>query len=375
VGTTTPAKIFTVTGDQTGGIARIHRINSATNGYLGTYDILGESTGDMVNGFGVSQTFSLKDNASVINIMANITGYWDGADTSGGIRLTPYLLGAISSSRSLFLNSLGNMSLGTSSPLHKLDVNGRISGTPMIECVRPYFSSANATADRLLTTTTGGVCGDQMQFDVNTTGGGILADADNSASGTPPMMRMSASIAAPAANNLAAIKSYLLGSATSSNAKGIATEFLWRLPQITTASSGPNYSVGFSTVALGSLTTNVAYSNPTDGCLLQASTTPNIKLYCFKAGVPSVADTGIATSTMPTNGTKFLLVLDGSGANVYVNGGEVSRATISSANLPVRNLRFSASVGVNAVQAPIGVTIGQAVMDLNNLKIWAGDMP
>lgn len=374
VGTTTPEKIFTVTGDQTGGIARIHRTNSATNGALGTYDILGESTGDMVDGFGVAQTFSVKDNASAINTMANIAGYWDGADTSGGIRLSSYLLGATSFARSLVLNALGNVGIGTSTPIHKLDVKGRINGQPMIQCPRPYFSAANATADRILTTTTGGVCGDQMQLDVQTTGGGILAEADNSASGTPSMMRMDASIAAPAANNNVAIKSYLIGSATSSMGRGIAMEQIVRLPQTAVASSGPNFSWGFSTVAAGSVATNLAYANPTDGCLLQASTTANVWLYCFKAGVPTRADTGIATSTMVSQGVRFLLVLDGSGANVYVNGGTTARATIASASLPVRTLRYASSVGINAAQTPIGVTIGQARMDIYGVKIWAGDM-
>jgi hypothetical protein len=275
----------------------------------------------------------------------------------------------------LSTSTIGSLSLfvgiGTTTPLHTLDVKGRINAIPMIECVRPLFSSANVVADRLQTTTTGGVCGDQMQLDVITTNGGILADADNSASGTPSLMRMDASIAVPSVNNLVAIKSFILGSATSTLGQGISAQQIVRLPTVAVSTTSARYFFGFSNVSAGSVATDVAYSQPSDGCMVMASSSANFKLVCYKASVASMADTGIATSTAITNGVKFLLVLDGSGANVYVNGGNTSRATISSANLPVKHLRYVAGVTIGGT----AMTIGQARMDIGRIKVWGEDMP
>ncbi len=90
IGTTTTSKLLTVFGDQSGGIARIHRRNASTNGVLGTYDILGESTGDMTDGFGAAQTFSIQDTAGVANTIADLRAYRNGSDTIGAVQLTAY---------------------------------------------------------------------------------------------------------------------------------------------------------------------------------------------------------------------------------------------------------------------------------------------
>lgn len=117
IGTTSPTKLLVVTGDQTGGIARIHRINVSTSGVLGTYDILGESTGTMTDGFGVAQTFSTEDVTGGPTIVGQLAYQRHGANnTSTGV-LYSYNAGSINQNASLLLDGLvGASGIGTTTP-------------------------------------------------------------------------------------------------------------------------------------------------------------------------------------------------------------------------------------------------------------------
>lgn len=87
------SRLLLVQGDVSGGVATIERTNAATNAPVGTVVIKGTSTGDMTNGFGSAFQFAIQDNAAVENIIANIQGIRDGADTSGALNFTTSLSG------------------------------------------------------------------------------------------------------------------------------------------------------------------------------------------------------------------------------------------------------------------------------------------
>lgn len=284
---------------------------------------------------------------------------------------------SISSSTALGTNEIltilknGFLGLFNSSPLHQLDVKGRISGQPSFDCMTLFMSQSNVTADQLGSATVGSfACEGNMFVDVNTANAGILAlttaNSEGMASGTPALQIMDASIATPAANNLVFLKTQVVGSATSSLGDGIAIEATIMTPKVSNATTSVAYvPLGFSDVAITSITTTASYTLPTNGCLLTASSTPNWKLVCRKAGVTTMADTGFATST---TAFKALLVLNQTGANVYINDSLTSSATISSANLPVTWLRPTVGVGLTAAS-----TVAQGRLGIGNLKVWGQD--
>ena len=267
----------------------------------------------------------------------------------------------------------GKVGIGDETPLHTLDVKGRISGQPSYDCMRLWQSQTNLVTDQLGSATVASpVCEGNMfhDFQGGTGAAGILAlTTANSetglASGTPALQIMDASIALPAANNLTFVKDAIVGSATSSLGDGIAIEAVLRTPKVGTATTSVEHVFGFSDVSLASVATIAAYATPSNGCALRASSTPNWMLVCYKAGVQTIADTGRATST---TAFKVLLVLDRTGANVYFNDSDTSSATIASANLPVTWLR--PTVGVGTV---LGTAVARAQMGVGLLKVWGQD--
>lgn len=116
VGTTTPAKIFTVYGNQSGGIARIERSPGATVAATkyGTYDIaLQDGTG--VNGSGPAQTFSYINTAGTVSTVGDIWGFRNGADNTGNLVLSSYKTGSIENTLTID-GSNGDIGIGTTSP-------------------------------------------------------------------------------------------------------------------------------------------------------------------------------------------------------------------------------------------------------------------
>ncbi|MCL6096327.1 MAG: hypothetical protein M1444_01410 [Patescibacteria group bacterium] len=147
IGTTNPTKLFEVSGNQAGGVARIHRISSSTNGVLGTYDILAESTGDMTDGFGVAQTFSIEDNAGVINYLADIRGIRSGADNTGSLTFSTDNNNVIT--EKMRIDNFGKVGIDTSSPLATLDVrpNTTDGGTIAVASISGITSFAALVAN------------------------------------------------------------------------------------------------------------------------------------------------------------------------------------------------------------------------------------
>jgi hypothetical protein len=165
IGTTTPSKLFTVFGDQTGGIMRVHRRNASTNGILGTQDILGESLGSASDGFGVAQTFSILDTSGTINIAGDVAGMWSGADNVGKLNLRAYYQGAADTILSLdandgsftFSNGItgtiakllgtGQFGIGTTTPGSLLTV----AGTSLVTGHSSFLSSVSIGTTTALT--------------------------------------------------------------------------------------------------------------------------------------------------------------------------------------------------------------------------------
>ncbi len=112
IGTTSPSKLLYVFGNQTGGIARIHRQLSATTGLVGTLDFLAESTGQMTDNFAAGLNFLLQDADGVVNTAGQLYAYRTGTDNSGGLQFSTFSGGNAVSS--LYLHPIGIAAFGTS---------------------------------------------------------------------------------------------------------------------------------------------------------------------------------------------------------------------------------------------------------------------
>lgn len=78
-----PERIMHIQGNQTGGIVLFERILSSTTGFVGTQIIKATSTGDMTDGFGATQTYTIEDTAGVENTVGDIGVLRDGGDARG----------------------------------------------------------------------------------------------------------------------------------------------------------------------------------------------------------------------------------------------------------------------------------------------------
>lgn len=121
VGTTSPSKIFTVEGNQSGGIARIQRdATGVTAGSIfGTYDVaLNElGGGALVDQAGPSQTFGVMLNGSAENIYGDIAAIRSGSDTNGALVLHGYASGGEVASNALSIDGTsGILGIGTTTP-------------------------------------------------------------------------------------------------------------------------------------------------------------------------------------------------------------------------------------------------------------------
>lgn len=156
VGTTSPSKIFTVEGNQSGGVARIQRDfpSTAANSYVGTYDVqLNETvTGSLSNGSGPSQTFGISNNGAAENLLADITAIRFGADNTGEMVLRPYSVGAPVGNA--FVISPGGIGIATSSPFAELSIAAN-NGTNLTTLFIIASSTQSATTTLLGVSNTG----------------------------------------------------------------------------------------------------------------------------------------------------------------------------------------------------------------------------
>lgn len=121
IGTTSTAvipKLLFVEGNQSGGVARIQRDfpSTPTNSVIGTYDILLNETGagSLADQTGPAQTFGVSLAGGAENIDADVFGFRDGADTSGGYTVRTYDLGT--PVQDLIFNHLGQAAIASTTP-------------------------------------------------------------------------------------------------------------------------------------------------------------------------------------------------------------------------------------------------------------------
>jgi hypothetical protein len=101
------------------------RITSGVAISASVFDINHTSTGDMVDGFGVRQLFSIKDNANVNNTIARLGAVRSGADNSGRFVFETATTGTMTEKMTIMPN--GNVGIGTATPTDTLQVNGAIN--------------------------------------------------------------------------------------------------------------------------------------------------------------------------------------------------------------------------------------------------------
>lgn len=116
VGTSSPSKLFTVEGNQSGGVARIQRDfpSTPTNTVVGTYDVaLNELGSSLVDLTGPGQTFGAMSNSGTEQIQADISSFRDGGDTNGGFEIRTYNAG--NPLQAILIDDNQNVAIGTSS--------------------------------------------------------------------------------------------------------------------------------------------------------------------------------------------------------------------------------------------------------------------
>jgi hypothetical protein len=100
---------------------RVIRSTSGTNGVVASVDLLADTSGDMVDGFGPTFNFSIRDAAGgAINSIGGVAGIRDGADTSGAIVIYTRELGV--QNNRFYVLANGNVGIGETSPTAQLQV-------------------------------------------------------------------------------------------------------------------------------------------------------------------------------------------------------------------------------------------------------------
>lgn len=262
--------------------------------------------------------------------------------------------------------------VGTTTPQENMSiyVAGAINGTlPYRYCAVPWRSQTTITADQLGSATVAPfVCNNNYFFDINTDGNilALTSEASWIASGTPVMQRIISGNAAPNnINELAMMKTELLGSATTTNGQmmGMMAEHFVQLVDVGTATTSVNYIFGFSDVAVTSITTSAAYTSPKEGCYIVASSTANWRAVCRRNNVEAANVDIVATSTTVV---RFRYSLNQEGFNVYVNNDETARATIGASSIPTSYLRHFIGTALSG-----GTAAGQGDMGVAQIKLWS----
>jgi hypothetical protein len=109
-------------------VLQVERTTTGTNSFFGSTRIQATTSGDMVDGFGPSVNFSIKDNAATSEI-GTIRFVRSGGDTSGRFIISTRNAGTDSEKMTILPN--GNVGVGTTSPAEILHISG--SAGPRIE--------------------------------------------------------------------------------------------------------------------------------------------------------------------------------------------------------------------------------------------------
>lgn len=125
IGTTNPDTKLNVVSD-TYPVFRTTRTTTGTANILAAGTFKAQTTGNMVDGFGIFNTFEIQDSAGVANAIGNIGAVRDGSDNSGSLSFLTYNAGI--QSEKMRIKPDGNVGIGTTLPEHRLHVLADQSG-------------------------------------------------------------------------------------------------------------------------------------------------------------------------------------------------------------------------------------------------------
>ena len=301
IGTTSPSKLLTVEGNQAGGVARIQRDfpSVVAGNTVGTYDILLNEigVGALADAAGPAQTFGVSLAGGAENLMANMFGFRDGADTSGGLGFTTYNL--TTPVVAMVINHLQQVGIGSSTPSAQLsDFAG---GDFLSHAASVLFAIGSSTAGTATSTL----------FSVNSSG--LVGIAT-----TSPWSQFSLAMA----SSTNAFVSAVSGSTT---------------PAFIISSANNNGNVGLSTttpfasLSIGTPTGTTAWWNAGNLFQISSSTTSVLNVSDNNTGAAVVTLGGNAATIQSTLGTLNIQTLGANSVQIQTaNGTNSDRLTVGS---------------------------------------------
>jgi hypothetical protein len=117
------------------------RTTTGTNVVVSSANFLSSTTDDMIDGFGGTNTFSIRDSANVINPIASIGALRSGADNSGRMIFRTFTTGTETEKMTIMPN--GRVGIGTSNPLAVLHTVGDsyLVGSTFTNALYPYSTN------------------------------------------------------------------------------------------------------------------------------------------------------------------------------------------------------------------------------------------
>lgn len=160
VGTTSPSKLLTVEGNQSGSIARFQRDTSTiAGGIYGVTDVVLNELGGTSDQTGPGETFGIMNSGGAENPLGGIAAVRSGADNTGTLEMWDYNAGV--QDQSLVLAPNGVVAIGSTSPSSAANACGAygfcvtnpleaqekwISGSTTASYVRGYFAARSNTS-------------------------------------------------------------------------------------------------------------------------------------------------------------------------------------------------------------------------------------
>lgn len=137
---------------------KTERTATGTSSIAGVLQANQETTGDMVDGFGVRIDFTIEDNAGVENEIAHIGAVRDGADNSG--RLQFWTENAGVDAIKMIVKPSGKVGIGMVSPRGRLEINHDVSS----EYSAVLFNTQDVAGNGLLIESNGGSDDDTLIY-------------------------------------------------------------------------------------------------------------------------------------------------------------------------------------------------------------------